>query len=85
MTSINIRVEKTTKEKAAATFDKLGLDMSSAVKLFLHQAIKENGLPFTPTNNPEVIKARWDEEATRTLKHGKRFSSAHELHKTILK
>ena len=57
MTTLNIRIEAKVKTKANKTLSALGLDMSSAVKLFLNQVITENGLPFTPTKNLASIKA----------------------------
>ena len=30
----------------------MGLDLSSAIRMFLTQMVKENGLPFRPTNDP---------------------------------
>lgn len=85
MTTLNVRIEEKTKARATKTLAKLGLDMSSAVKLFLTQVIKEDGLPFTPTNNAKAIRARWDKEVADALKSGKRYSSAEEMHDDILR
>lgn len=85
MTTLNVRIDEKVKKKANKTFAKLGLDMSGAIKLFLNQAIKEDGLPFTPTNNIAVIKARWDKEVAEALKSGKSYKTAQELHKDILR
>lgn len=85
MTTLNIRIEENVKNKANKTLSSLGLDMSTAVKIFLNQVITENGLPFTPTNNTAVIKARWDKEVADTLKNGKRYTSAKTLLSDILK
>jgi len=79
MTTLNIRIDENLKNKASKTFAGMGLDMSSAVKLFLHQSVKENSLPFHPTNNPKVIRAMWDKEVADTLKHGKAYMTAEEL------
>ena len=78
MTTINIRIEDALKTKAAKTLEKLGLDMSSAVKLFLNQVIAEQGLPFTPSRNPKAIRAQWDADVADALKNGKRYNSAKE-------
>lgn len=78
MTTLNVRIEEKTKAQASKTLAKLGLDMSSAVKIFLNQVVKEDGLPFIPTNNNAVIKARWDKESAEALKSGKRYFSAKE-------
>lgn len=44
--TIQIRIDKKTKEAARKTLDALGLDMSSAVKLFLHNVINRQGIPL---------------------------------------
>jgi len=85
MTTLNIRIEENTKNKANKTLSSLGLDMSTAVKMFLNQVITENGLPFTPTKNRSAIKARWDKETAYALKNGKRYTSAKTLINDILK
>lgn len=41
-----IRIDANIKREANALFKNLGLDMSSAVNLFLHQCILRGGLPF---------------------------------------
>lgn len=79
MTTLNVRIDEKIKEKAGKTFAKLGLDMSGAIKLFLNQAIKEDGLPFIPTNNDAVIRARWDREVAEALKSGKSYRTAKAL------
>ena len=41
-----IRIDSDIKREAAKLFSRLGLDMSGAVNLFLHQCILRGGLPF---------------------------------------
>lgn len=84
MTTLNIRIEEGLKKKAIKTLETMGLDLSSAIKLFLHQTVKENGLPFHPSNNPKIIRAMWDKEVKEALKKGKSYSSAEELFDDIL-
>lgn len=43
---IHIRIEPTVKEKSENIFNKLGINMSYAVSLFLNQVILKNGFPF---------------------------------------
>ena len=57
MTTISIRIDEDLKRKANKVFAIMGLDMTSAIKLFLHQTILENGLPFHPSNNPKFNKS----------------------------
>ena len=45
-TPTQIRIDSNIKREATALFANLGLDMSSAVNLFLHQCVLHGGLPF---------------------------------------
>ena len=45
-TNINIRVDSDVKKKAQDIFSALGLDMTTAVNIFLRQAIRKNGIPL---------------------------------------
>lgn len=45
-TNLNIRIDKTVKQSAERIFDDLGLNMTTAVNIFLRQVIRENGIPF---------------------------------------
>lgn len=45
-TSMTIRTDTDIKLQAQRLFTNLGMDMSTAINLFLRQAIKHQGLPF---------------------------------------
>lgn len=51
--SMTIRVNKKVKQKAQQIFSDLGMDMSTAINVFLRQAIYYNGFPFA-LRNPVV-------------------------------
>lgn len=78
MTTIQVRVEEGTKKAAAKVFADMGLDLSSGVKIFLSQVIREKGIPFTPTANTAEIRARWDREVAVARK-GKGYTSPKRL------
>ena len=82
MTTLNIRIDSKIKDEANKTFNKIGLDMSSAVKLFLHQVINEDGLPFKPITKSR-FKMDLDKQIEEALK-GKGYKSAEEMHSDIL-
>ena len=42
-----IRIDRDIKEQAGILFSGLGLDMSSAVNMFLHQCVLRGGIPFS--------------------------------------
>ena len=45
-TNLNIRTDKEMKERAEAIFFELGLNMTTAINIFLRTTIRENGIPF---------------------------------------
>ena len=45
-TNLNIRTDAEVKAAAEQIFDALGLNMSTAVNIFLRQVIRQGGLPF---------------------------------------
>lgn len=55
-----IRIDSTVKTEANELFSELGIDMSSAVNIFLRQCILHGGLPFkveVPKYNAETLAA----------------------------
>lgn len=45
-TNLNIRTDKEVKLAAEKIFEELGLNMTTAINIFLRQTIRENGIPF---------------------------------------
>ena len=82
MSSVNmtIRMDKDTKEKAQSLFSKFGLNMTTAINMFLKQSIRSESIPFDLTlniPNRETVKAINDVKNNRNM--SKAFSSIEEL------
>ncbi|QRG86974.1 type II toxin-antitoxin system RelB/DinJ family antitoxin [Bulleidia sp. zg-1006] len=45
-TNLNIRIDKEVKDQAEVIFSELGLNMTTAINIFLRATIRENGIPF---------------------------------------
>ena len=45
-TNLNVRVDENVKKSAETVLDELGLNMSTAVNMFLRAVIREEGIPF---------------------------------------
>ena len=45
-TTITIRTNKATKKEAKEIFAEMGLDISTAINMFLKKAVKERAVPF---------------------------------------
>lgn len=48
-TNLNIRTDKDVKDQAEKIFNALGMNMTTAVNIFLKTTIRENGIPFRLT------------------------------------
>lgn len=72
--TIRSRVEPELKREAVEILNASGLDLSTAIRLFLHRVVAENGLPFEVTPNEKTIAAMQE-----ARKLSARFRSADEL------
>ena len=75
MANINIRVDDNIKAQAQELYSSLGMDISSAVNIFLRQSIAFGGIPFTirqPRYNAET------EQAIREARSGVNLSKAYD-------
>lgn len=82
-TNINVRVDSALKQEAENLFNDLGLNMSSAITMFLRSAINHNGIPFEvkrPVPNAETRAALDEyEEMKRNPDNYKRYDSFDEV------
>ena len=75
MATIQVRVDDGMKAKADSLFSSLGLDTSTAVRMFISAAIDNNGIPFAIKRNKdkkpnlELQEAMEDARLRRNL-HG---------------
>jgi len=68
-TNLNIRTEKEVKEMAEKIFGELGMNMTTAVNIFLRQTIRENGIPF------ELKLSTPNETTVAAITEGRRLAS----------
>ena len=85
--NFDVKVDKEVQDKSEEFFNELGLDMNTAINIFLNKTIYENGFPFDlklDTLNQTTIEAI--EEGNRFLNdpNTKSYSSIEEL-KEVLK
>ena len=67
-TNRNIRTDKEVKDKAEEIFSELGLNMTTAVNIFLRTAIREHGIPFElKLDIPNDITAAAIEEGRKIM------------------
>lgn len=81
-TNLNIRTDKEVKESAEAIFDELGINMTTAVNMFLRQAIRCGGIPFElkiDTPNKTTIAAIEEGRKIAHDKNAKGYTNIDEL------
>ena len=72
-TSMNIRMDSSIKTQAQELFAQFGLDMTTAVNMFLRQSIRQQGIPFALQLDPfysEVNQERLLKAAARMEQTG---------------
>ena len=53
MAQVNIRIDDNLKEKADSLFEELGLNMTTAINMFVRQVIRQGGIPFEITTKTD--------------------------------
>ena len=86
--NMNIRMDKEVKEKAQQIFAQLGMDMTTAVNVFLRQTIRHNGFPFElrlDTPNEETLEAiREVQKMKKDPSVGKSYTNVDEMMEELL-
>lgn len=82
--STSISIDAEVKDKAIPILSELGLDLSTAVGMFLRQTIRERGLPFDVTlNTPNEMTMAALEASMRNEDISGPFNSAKERPEAI--
>ena len=68
-TNLNIRTDKAIKDQAEEIFNELGLNMTTAINMFLRTAIREHGIPL------ELKLDVPNEKTAAAIEEGKRLLS----------
>jgi len=78
-TSMSIRLDSEVKEQAQQVFNHLGMDMTTAINIFLRQAIQYQGLPFDVRldENQKLLQVLTDLDQNRNMSQS--FESVSDL------
>jgi DNA-damage-inducible protein J len=66
-TLVQVRIDDELKNQATAVYDALGIDLSTAVRMFLKRSVMVNGVPFNMTLPKGDDKARRAARALQEL------------------
>ena len=82
-TSTNISIDTEIKAKAQELFADFGLDLSTAINIFLRQAVRENAIPFNISrevpNSDTIAAINEFEEFKKNPSGYKKYSTFSEL------
>lgn len=81
MAQISLRVDDNLKKNAEIIFNEIGLNMSTAINIFLKAVVRENKIPFELHADPFYSKENIEELEKRiaNLKSGKSTLKEHDL------
>jgi len=86
MSATTINIDEETKKEAQELFKDLGMNLTTAINIFLKQAIRERGLPFyvgQAKYKDEVYQAIKDAEQGKNLSKG--YNDVEEMFEDILR
>lgn len=66
-TLVQVRIDDELKNQATAIYDALGIDLSTAVRMFLKRSVMVNGVPFNMTLPKSNVKAERAAKAIQEL------------------
>lgn len=81
MAQISLRVDDDVKRDAERTLEDIGLNMSTAINIFLKTVVRENRIPFALTADTfyEESNIRYLEKKYKEFKSGKLKFESHDL------
>ncbi len=77
-----VRIDADVKKQASKIFAQLGIDMSTAMNIFLRQCVMKGGLPFNveiPQFNSETLAAIEEAKTIAKNPNSKKYRSMKEL------
>ena len=85
-TPTQIRIDSDIKKEATELFELLGIDMSTAINIFLHQCVLHEGLPFAvemPKYKKETLEAMEEAKRISRDENAASYSTMEELKKAL--
>jgi DNA-damage-inducible protein J len=72
MANLQVKIDDSLRDDAQMVANRIGLDVATAVRMFLVQMVKANGLPFPVVADPfySVANQRYLERAADSVRNG---------------
>lgn len=87
MALIQVRVDEDLKNQATAIYNELGIDLSTAIRMFLKKSVSDGGIPFSTKINESTLDAILAVENMRNIseQNGNSELNLDEINKEIQK
>lgn len=72
-TVLQVRIDERTKESAEFVLKSVGLDLSTAIRMFLVKVIRTGGIPFEPVIEKPFDPNKFDEALNAIHEHSKKM------------
>lgn len=76
---MQVRIDDELRAKAAAVYEELGIDLPTAIRMFLKRSIAVNGVPFSMTLPRQEYRAERALRAVQSLSDAARQNGTSEL------
>lgn len=86
-TNINVRMDANIKKQAEIIFDAMGMNMTTAINIFVRQVIRQGKIPFeigVDIPNPETKAALQEALQIAHDPHSKSYTDVHQLFTDIV-
>ena len=85
MALLQIRVDEELKNQANAVYNEIGIDLSTAIRMFLKKSVLEGGIPFDTKIDQSTLKAilAVDNMRTTSENNGNSEMSLDDINKEI--
>jgi len=80
-TNFSVRMDRDVKKQCEALYGELGMNLTTAINVFLRQSLRAGGFPFDVTiNKPNAVTSAAMQEAERLARdpNAKRYSDVEE-------
>ena len=79
MAIVQLRIDDELKLQAVSVYEKLGIDLSSAIRMFLKRSVMVNGIPFSMILNETAYNPEVATEAMKNMNETARKNGTSEM------
>lgn len=76
---VQVRIDEELKDRATAIYDALGIDLSTAIRMFLKRSVMVNGIPFSMILQDSFDKAQNAAIALKMLSNAAKENGTSEM------